>query len=70
MNGKNAVLLGIGCVALFARLWGIGSFMTVDEENWMIRSAEFWQKLASGDPGGTFLTTHPGATAMWLIGAG
>src|SRR5688572_4849734 len=63
-------LIGIAVLALTTRLWGIGSFMTVDEENWMIRSSQFWHKVLQGDPGGTFMTTHPGATAMWLIGAG
>ncbi len=45
--------------------------MTVDEEKWMLRSGEFYHKLFDQhDPGGTFTTTHPGATVQWLAGAG
>ncbi len=58
-------------VALVLRLPGLGSFMTVDEEKWMLRSAEFWHDMfRGGDPGGTYITTHPGVTTMWLAGAG
>ncbi len=58
-------------LAVLVKLPGGGDFMTVDEENWMIRSATFWHELfRQRDPGGTFLTTHPGATTMWLSGAG
>jgi hypothetical protein len=64
------IVLGIIIIALSVRLLGIGSFMTVDEENWMIRSSEFWHNFFSGDLGGTFRTTHPGATVMWIAGAG
>ena len=45
--------------------------MTVDEENWMIRSSQYWHNIFhNNDIGGAFMTTHPGAFAMWLIGAG
>lgn len=65
------IAMVIVVAALGLRLPGLGSFMTVDEENWTIRSAAFWHSLfRHGDLGGTFLTTHPGATAMWLIGSG
>ena len=58
-------------IALALRLPGLGQFMTVDEERWMLRSAMFWHKMfREGDPGGTYITTHPGATTMWLSGAG
>lgn len=74
MNLKNTtamIVLGVVLLALAVRLIGIGSFMTVDEDNWVLRSSEFYHKLfRNGDPGGTFVTTHPGATSMWLIGAG
>lgn len=61
----------VGTLALGMRLPGLGSFMTVDEENWTLRSQGFYHNLlVNHDPGGTFMTTHPGATAMWLIGAG
>jgi 4-amino-4-deoxy-L-arabinose transferase-like glycosyltransferase len=68
---KIGLAVGIALVALLLRLPGAGQFMTADEENWMVRSAHYWHNLFFvGDAGGTFMTTHPGATAMWLIGAG
>ncbi len=58
-------------LAFVLRLAGVGTFMTVDEEVWMTRSGEFYNKLFDKkDPGGTFTTTHPGATTQWLAGAG
>ncbi len=60
----------IGLLALVVRLFGLGSFMTADEPNWMVRSSQYYHNFRKGDTGGTFMTTHPGATAMWLIGAG
>ena len=57
--------------SLCLRLLGLGSFMTADESQWMVRSSEFWHTLVyARNPGGTFLTTHPGVVPMWLIGAG
>lgn len=65
------VVLGVVLLALGLRLVGIGSFMTVDEENWMIRSGTYWHNLfRNKDTGGAFMTTHPGATLMWISGAG
>ncbi len=65
------VALAVAAFALGLRLVGLGTFMTVDEENWMLRSAGFYHTLfRKGDTGGTFMTTHPGAAAMWVIGAG
>lgn len=61
----------VAMLALGLRLPGLGDFMTVDEEQWMLRSGTFWHELfRQGDATGTFLTTHPGATVMWLAGAG
>ena len=61
----------IALVALAVRLPGLGHFMTVDEENWMLRAGTFAHQLwRNHHPSGTFLTTHPGATTMWLSGAG
>ncbi len=37
----------------------------------MLRSAGLYRNLfIDHDPGGAFMTTHPGATAMWIAGAG
>jgi len=64
-------LLGLFILALLIRMIGIGTYMTVDEEKWMIRSGEFYEKMfTKNDPGGTFTTTHPGATTQWLAGLG
>ncbi len=64
----------VACIVILTlglRLAGIGSFMTVDEENWMVRSGGFWHNLfQKHDAGGAFMTTHPGATLMWISGAG
>ncbi len=58
-------------IALIVRIPGLGSFMTVDEEKWMVRSGLYWHKIfRDGDVGGAFVTTHPGATLTWLAGAG
>ncbi len=60
-----AVLLGL--LAFSLRFPGAGSFTTVDEFNWMGRSQTFWHELfVDRDIGGTFVTSHPGATATWL----
>lgn len=65
------VAVGVAVLAFVVRLPGLSDFMTADEENWMLRSAAFWHKLGrQADAGGTFMTTHPGAPAMWIIGAG
>ena len=64
-------LLVVFVVGLGLRMIGLGDFMTADEENWMLRSAGFYHKVfRDGDLGGTFMTTHPGATTMWLAGGG
>lgn len=65
------VFFSVSLLALAVRLPGLGSFMTADEANWMERSAFFWEELFKNrNPGGTFMSTHPGSTGMWLIGAG
>ncbi|MFH1354147.1 MAG: glycosyltransferase family 39 protein [bacterium] len=71
-KGKKVIaVVALGLLALVVRLPGLGEFMTVDEENWMLRSGTFWHELFRlSDPSGTFLTTHPGATTMWLTGTG
>lgn len=62
---------GIFVAALVVRLIGLGSFMTVDEEQWMQRSGQYYHNLfRNHDTGGAFMTTHPGAVPMWLSGFG
>lgn len=65
----SAVLIGL--LALALRLPAVGKIMTADEENWMLRSALFYHELfRDHDLSGTFVSSHPGATVMWLAGAG
>ncbi|MBI1833769.1 MAG: phospholipid carrier-dependent glycosyltransferase [Candidatus Andersenbacteria bacterium] len=67
---RKLIFFAFAALALFLRLPGLGQFMTVDEQLWMLRSGEYWDKLLQGDFKGTFVTTHPGATITWLSGAG
>lgn len=71
MSANQLILtIVVALVALAVRLPGLGSFMTADEQVWLLRSGEFYDKLfEQRDPGGTFMTTHPGATLMWVAGA-
>lgn len=71
MLKRIGIAIGIGLLALILRLPGLGTFMTADEPNWMVRSSQFYHALfRDGNPGGTFITSHPGVTAMWVIGVG
>lgn len=60
----------VGLLALVVRLPGLGAVTTVDEVTWMDRSAFFYDELLAGNPDGAFVSTHPGATLMWLAGGG
>lgn len=64
------IALVIAGLSLGLRLPGLGDFMTADEANWMDRGRSFYKDTFIGNLGGTFMSTHPGATAMWLIGGG
>ncbi len=64
------VVIIVAVVALLVRLPAVGDFMTVDEQNWMVRTGDFIRSVERGDIEGTFQGTHPGATAMWLMGSG
>ena len=43
---------------------------TIDEARWLLRSANFYQALASGDLRSTFQREHPGVTITWAGAAG
>src|SRR5689334_10059353 len=61
----------IGLLAILPRILFLGSFVTSDEANfWLQRSATFLQALRTGDYAATAISTHPGATTMWLGSAG
>ncbi|MEX2055138.1 MAG: phospholipid carrier-dependent glycosyltransferase [Candidatus Andersenbacteria bacterium] len=65
------MFVAIFFLALVLRLPGLDQFMTVDEENWLLRGGFFWHELfRKNHPAGTFTTTHPGVLTMWLAGGG
>jgi hypothetical protein len=45
-------------------------FLTIDENNWVTRSANFFFALTNGDWAHTFQREHPGVTTMWAGGVG
>jgi hypothetical protein len=45
-------------------------FVTIDESKWLVRSANFYQALTSGNYSHTFQHGHPGVTIMWSGAAG
>jgi hypothetical protein len=57
-------------LALPARLWDLGSFLTTDEIFWVGRSARFVRALDSGDLARTLQSGHPGVPTMWLAALG
>ena len=59
------LVVALLALALVPRILGLGTFLTVDEPNWFIRSARFAQALTLGDWAGTSQTNHPGVTTMW-----
>jgi 4-amino-4-deoxy-L-arabinose transferase-like glycosyltransferase len=65
------IIAGLVMVAALGARWpALGEYLTVDEVAWMERSAHYWDVVLAGKPESTFVTTHPGATLMWLAGAG
>jgi hypothetical protein len=64
----------LALVLVIAALWlpralALDRFVTIDENNWVPRSARFYAALIHGDHAATFLREHPGVTTMWA-GAG
>ncbi|MEX1997143.1 MAG: DUF6212 domain-containing protein [Candidatus Andersenbacteria bacterium] len=55
-------------VAGLPRLLDLGLFLTADEKNWIGRSYEFIQAFKDFRFNDMLQTTHPGVTALWLIG--
>ncbi len=56
------------CVALVPRLFGIGTFLTADEKNWMGRGWEFVRAVREFRFNDTLQTTHPGIPTLWVAG--
>ncbi|MEX0650118.1 MAG: phospholipid carrier-dependent glycosyltransferase [Candidatus Andersenbacteria bacterium] len=62
------IVIGIFIIAALPRLLDLGSFLTADEKNWMIRSYEFVRAFKDLRFNDMLQTTHPGVTTMWLSG--
>ena len=66
--GLREAFLGM-ILASLPRLWGLGTFMTIDEPTWMKRSQVFAMAILNRDWKRTDVSRHPGVTLAWL-GAG
>ena len=71
-NNRLYLLLTAVLLALFwlPRAPALESYATVDEAKWMLRSANFYQALYSGDLTQTYQSEHPGVTVTWAGMAG
>ncbi|HXF64676.1 MAG TPA: glycosyltransferase family 39 protein, partial [Caldilineaceae bacterium] len=66
-------LLAVAAIVLavwLPRAFQLDHFVTVDESKWLVRSANFYQALASGQLEHTFQHGHPGVTIMYAGMAG
>ena len=52
--------------SLILRLSGLGSYITIDEPNWLGRSTDFREALLGRDWGATYQSEHPGVVTMWV----
>jgi 4-amino-4-deoxy-L-arabinose transferase-like glycosyltransferase len=53
-------------IVLAPRVFGLGSFVTVDEATWLMRSGNFYYALGQRDFTQTIAAYHPGVTTMWM----
>ena len=68
---RTLALAAVLAVALWLpRAAALDRLVTPDEPSWLVRSANFYQALASGDLARTFQHGHPGVTVMWAGMAG
>lgn len=69
-GGRRDLVLGIALffLALLPRVFGLGHFLTPDENLWIGRAAGFIDALSRGDLAGTFQVGHPGVTTRWTAG--
>jgi len=65
---KILIPLIIFLIALLPRVVSLGTVLTADQELWVARSLAFFNALIQHNWAGTFQTTHPGVTTMWLSG--
>ena len=69
-GGRRDAVLGIALffLALLPRIFGLGRFLTPDENLWIERAVGFIDALSRGDLAGTFQVGHPGVTTRWTAG--
>jgi hypothetical protein len=72
---RPASLITLAAVLVLLALWlprsrSLDGDATIDEARWLLRSANFYQALASGDLRSTFQREHPGVTITWAGAAG
>ena len=67
---KILVFIGIFLAIWLPRTLKLDQYVTVDESKWLVRSANFYQALHSGNLQHTFQHGHPGVTIMWSGMAG
>jgi len=65
---KSLAPAAVFLAALLPRALSLGTFLTQDEGLWIGRSSQFYSALSHLDWAGTFCSTHPGVTTMWLSG--
>jgi hypothetical protein len=64
---QKALVLGLVICAIgLPRYLGQGSYVTIDENSWLYRSANFLQALSKADFANTFQMGHPGVTVTWV----
>ncbi|MFN0070465.1 MAG: hypothetical protein ACKVVP_03110, partial [Chloroflexota bacterium] len=64
--GLLVLALLIFVMSLAPRLAGRDTYVTLDEDNWLKRTAGFTYALWSGELRRTYQNGHPGVTTMWV----
>lgn len=66
--GTLCLVVSIGFLLVFPRIFSLESHWLSDEELWLRRSLYFFHSLQNGDFDRTIVSPHPGVTTMWLGG--
>jgi 4-amino-4-deoxy-L-arabinose transferase-like glycosyltransferase len=67
---QTVALAVVVLAILLPRAMGLDRLVTVDEDKWATRSANFYTALSQGDFANTYQKEHPGVTTMWAGSAG
>ncbi len=62
------IVAGLLLLAGIPRLFDLGTFLTADEKNWIVRSYEFVRAFKDFRFNDMLQTTHPGVTTLWSAG--